>query len=614
MEAVESEEPYPAHISEDDRRPKWNSKVQYLLSCIGFAVGFGNIWRFPYLCQTYGGGAFLIPYILALVLQGIPVFLIELAIGQRLRKGSIGVWNVISPYLGGVGYCSLVTSFLVSLYYNMLLALVIWYLANSFRVPLPWSVCPLNDSRTGPVEECDKSTASNYFWYRGTLNISPDIAESGSLQGFLVLCLAISWTIVYLCVIRGIETTGKVVYITATFPYLVLTIFLIYGLSLKGAVQGLSYLITPELNHLKNPRVWLDAATQIFFSLSLGIGGHIAYASYNPLKNDCELDSIIIALVNSATSLYTTIPVFCIVGFKATINYENCLERNIEAVISAFNLQQLSITKDNYTISVEALKATYPDKLANLRLKTCVLKEFLDQSVSGHGLAFIVFTEVVTHMPGSQVWAILFFVMLFTLGLSSMFGLIEAILTPILDFKVVSNSVRKEIISGVICLCCFLLALIFALRSGNYWLEVFDTYAAALPMLLTTFFEVIGVVYVYGIKRFSADVEMMTGNQPNIYWQMTWRFISPLLMLTIFVAFIMVQGPPSYNAWNPNYEDFPQKEKKDYPTWVYAICVTLASTACLFIPTVALFQLVRSILKKKQAEAQLTSMKSSSQT
>ncbi|XP_053104815.1 sodium-dependent neutral amino acid transporter B(0)AT3-like isoform X2 [Hemicordylus capensis] len=552
MEAVESEESYPAHISEDDRRPKWNSKVQYLLSCIGFTVGFGNIWRFPYLCQTYGGGAFLIPYILALVLQGIPIFHIELAIGQRLRKGSIGVWNVISPYLGGVGYCSLLTSFLVSLYYNMLLALVIWYLANSFRVPLPWSVCPLNDSRTGPVEECNKSTASNYFWYRTTLNISTDITESGSLQGFLVLCLAVSWTLVYVCVIRGIETTGKE-------PF-------------KG------------------------------------------YPTSSLLKNDCELDSIIITVVNSATSLYATIPVFCIVGFKATINYENCLKRNIDAVVNAFKLQQLSITKDNYTISVEALKATSPDKLANLRLKTCVLKEFLDQSVSGHGLAFIMFTEVVTHMPGSQLWAILFFVMLLTLGLSSMFGLIEAILTPILDFKVVSNSVRKEIISGVICLCCFFLALIFALRSGNYWFEVFDTYAAALPLLLTTFFEVIGVVYVYGIKRFSADVEMMTGNQPNIYWQMTWRFISPLIMLTIFVAFIMVQGPPSYNAWNPNYEDFPKKEKKDYPTWVYAICVTLASTACLFIPTVALFQLVRGILKKKQAEAQLTSMKSSSQT
>ncbi|TNN29865.1 Sodium-dependent neutral amino acid transporter B(0)AT1 [Liparis tanakae] len=84
-------------------RPKWDNKVQYLLTCLGVCVGLGNVWRFPYLCQSHGGGAFMIPFLILLVLEGIPLVHLEFAIGQRLRKGSLGVWSSINPYLTGVG-------------------------------------------------------------------------------------------------------------------------------------------------------------------------------------------------------------------------------------------------------------------------------------------------------------------------------------------------------------------------------------------------------------------------------------------------------------------------------------------------------------------------------
>ncbi|OBS71153.1 hypothetical protein A6R68_00306, partial [Neotoma lepida] len=132
------------------------------------------------------------------------------------------------------------------------------------------------------VQECQSSGTVSYFWYRQTLNISSDISNPGTIQWKLFLCLVACWSTVYLCVIRGIESTGKAIYFTALFPYLVLTIFLIRGLTLPGATEGLIYLFTPNMKILQNPRVWLDAATQIFFSLSLAFGGHIAFASYNP--------------------------------------------------------------------------------------------------------------------------------------------------------------------------------------------------------------------------------------------------------------------------------------------------------------------------------------------
>ncbi|XP_036394629.1 sodium-dependent neutral amino acid transporter B(0)AT3-like [Megalops cyprinoides] len=583
-----------------EERPKWDNKIQYLLTCIGFAVGLGNVWRFPYLCQIYGGGAFLIPYLIALVLEGLPLLHMELAIGQRLRMGSIGVWNSISPYLGGVGLASLIVSFLVGLFYNTILAWVLWYFFHSFQNPLPWRDCPVNDNHTGYIKECEESTPVNYFWYRKTLNITPDIQTSGSLQWWLVLCLATAWGIVYICFIRGIETIGKAVYITATFPYLVLTIFLVRALTLPGATIGLTYLFTPNWETLKEPRVWLDAATQIFFSLSLAFGGLIAFSSYNPQKNDCERDALIVGCINSATSIYASIPIFAILGFKANSNYNDCLNSNIMSLTNAFSIGDENITLENYESWLGNLNASDPEKVASIDLKTCNLQTFLDQSASGTGLAFIVFTEAVIKMPGSQVWAVLFFVMLFSLGLSSMFGNLEGVLTPLLDLKLVPSWIPKEIFTGLLCLVSFCVALIFTLGSGNYWLEIFNNYVGSLPLLIIAFFEIVAVVYVYGIGRFSDDIEWMTGRRPNIYWQATWRVISPVMLLVVFLAYIVVQANerPTYPAWNPGYVKFPLFDVQPYPNWVFVICVLLSLISCIFIPIIALYRFIQFLRKR----------------
>ena len=113
----------------------------------------------------YFSGAFLIPYLISLVLLGIPLFFMELAVGQSLRKGSVGVWNVIHPYLGGVGYGSVMISLLVCVYYNMIIAWCFYYLFMSFQDPLPYSVCPTAENDT-IVEECRLAGRTQYYWYR----------------------------------------------------------------------------------------------------------------------------------------------------------------------------------------------------------------------------------------------------------------------------------------------------------------------------------------------------------------------------------------------------------------------------------------------------------------
>uniref|UniRef100_A0A3B3V144 Transporter n=1 Tax=Poecilia latipinna TaxID=48699 RepID=A0A3B3V144_9TELE len=206
-------------------RPQWDNKAQYILTCVGFCIGLGNVWRFPYLCQSHGGGAFLIPYLILLVLEGMPLLLMEFAIGQRLRKGSVGVWSAISPYLTGVGGLDPLTTPVHITRYKISLL-------------------------TKFIPECQRSSTVDYFFYRETLNSSASISESEGIQWPMVVCLLGAWTIVAICCVRGISTSGKAVYVTAILPYIVLAIFLIRGATLKGAVSGIKFLFTPDVRFM----------------------------------------------------------------------------------------------------------------------------------------------------------------------------------------------------------------------------------------------------------------------------------------------------------------------------------------------------------------------------
>ncbi|KAM4630441.1 sodium-dependent neutral amino acid transporter B(0)AT1-like [Polymixia lowei] len=584
-------------------RPKWDNKAQYLLTCVGFCVGLGNVWRFPYLCQSHGGGAFMIPFLILLVLEGIPLLHLEFAIGQRLRKGSVGVWTSINPYLTGVGIASMLVSFLVGMYYNTIIAWVMWYFFNSFQDPLPWSQCPPNANLTGLVSECKRSSPVDYFWYRETLNTSAAIDESGGLQWWMVLCLIAAWTVLYICCIRGIETTGKAVYITSTLPYVVLTIFLIRGLTLKGSVEGIKFLFTPDLDELMNPSTWLDAGAQVFYSFSLAFGGLISFSSYNSVHNNCEQDAVIISIINGCTSVFSATVIYSIIGFRATERFDDCNNENVIALLNAFDLAEGTITDSNIDEMLQTLNSTAsgPEIIHGLNLNTCNLRTFLSEGVEGTGLAFIVFTEAITKMPVSPLWSILFFIMLFCLGLSTMFGSIEGVVAPLQELKIFPQNWTKEVLTGIVCLSSLLIALIFALKSGSYWLALFDSFAGSIPLLIIAFCEMIAVAYIYGIDRFNEDIEFMIGHKPNIFWQASWRVVSPSIVFVIFVFYFVtkVNARLMYIAWDPSSVNFPVLETLFYPSWIYVIIFLLAGIPSLLVPGVALYKLFQKWCCKK---------------
>uniref|UniRef100_A0A8C6WH35 Transporter n=1 Tax=Neogobius melanostomus TaxID=47308 RepID=A0A8C6WH35_9GOBI len=430
-------------------RPKWDNKAQYILTCVGFCIGLGNVWRFPYLCQSHGGGAFLIPYLILLVLEGTPLLLLEFAIGQRLRKGSVGVWRAINPYLTGIGIASMLVSFLIGLYYNTITAWILWYLFNSFQDPLPWNQCPLNENKTGTKQSCLTFLhiafplvsfffcfRLYYFFYRVTLNSSTSIGDSGGIHWPMVVSLLAAWTIICICCIRGISTAGKAVYVTAVLPYFVLAIFLIRGLTLKGALSGIKFLFTPVVDELIKPSTWLDAGAQVFFSFGLAWGGLISFSSYNPLHNNCKNDALILSVVTAATSVYAAMVTYTIIGFRPSL----CL-----------------------------------------------------QGVEGPGLAFIVFTEAIINMPASPAWSILFFIMLLCLGLSTLIGTFEGVIVPLRDLNVFPKTWPHEAVTAVTFFTAFIMTLLFAQHSGFYWVTLFDNFAGSVPLLCIGLFEIITV-------------------------------------------------------------------------------------------------------------------------
>ncbi|XP_072023363.1 sodium-dependent proline transporter-like [Amphiura filiformis] len=241
-------------------------KLDFMLSCVGYAVGLGNIWRFPYLCYRNGGGAFLVPYLMMLCFAGLPMFILELGFGQFASRGCIGVWS-ISPLFKGLGYSMCFITAIVCIYYNVIICYTLFYLYASFTKNLPWSEC----NRAWNTENCmvskagDNSTIANTtmnytrpsqeFWDKYVLDRSSGLEELGGIRWQICLCLLLAWVIVFLCIAKGVKSSGKVVYVTATFPYLVLFILLIRGLTLDGAWDGIVYYIKPDFKKLKDASV-----------------------------------------------------------------------------------------------------------------------------------------------------------------------------------------------------------------------------------------------------------------------------------------------------------------------------------------------------------------------
>uniref|UniRef100_H2ZHG9 Transporter n=1 Tax=Ciona savignyi TaxID=51511 RepID=H2ZHG9_CIOSA len=559
------------------QRETWDRKLDFILSCVGFAVGLGNVWRFPYLCYKNGGGAFLIPYLLFIITSGIPVFFLEISLGQYMKQGGIGIWN-LCPLMKGIGFASTVIVFFCNCYYIMVLTWAIYYLGRSFTTILPWSTCgnawntagcttnftamlagrtlnilpytvtmwlslftekaklnmtmPLNESSTNSSNLFNYTTLSSpviEFWEREVLKITPDITDTGSIRWELALCLLVAWTICYICICKGVRATGKIVYVTALFPYIVLLCLLIRGVMLPGALEGIQFYIKPNWTKLQEAQVWIDAGTQVFFSYAIGLGALSALGSYNLYNNNCFKDTVILAAVNSGTSFFAGFVIFTFLGFMA-------------------HEQKVPI-----------------DQVAE----------------SGPGLAFIAYPKGVTLMPLSPLWSCLFFLMILLLGLDSQFVGVEGFLTAIIDQFPHLLRRRRALFSAATCIVCYLIGLSMITEGGMYVFQIFDYYSASgMTLLWMSLWECITIAWIYGADRYYQNLKDMIGYRPPALFKYCWLFLTPAATLGIFIFVLISHKPLTYNR---TYE---------YPWWGLLIGWCLALSSMLCIPVVAAYQLI----------------------
>ncbi|XP_055359534.1 sodium- and chloride-dependent GABA transporter 3-like [Betta splendens] len=513
-------------------RGRWASKREYILVVAGNVIGLGNVWRFPYLCYKNGGGAFLVPYTALALVCGIPLFLLESSCGQYTQEGFITCWRKLCPLAEGIGY----GFFIMKLYDFSYILIQVWalfYLAFSFRSQLPWAHCDntwntvnclgLQISSSNLTSQANTTSAATEFWERRMLGMSSGIEQLGSVRWELALCLLACWVFCYFCIWKGVRSSGKVAYFTATFPYVMLLILLIRGLTLPGAWEGIYFYLYPEVHRLANLEVWLEAGSQIFFSYSLTIGTLNVLSSYNDYNNNCYKDCFWLCLLNSGTSFVAGFVVFSVLGFMA---------------------QKQGVSVDNV-------------------------------AESGPGLAFIAYPQATALMPLPQFWTVCFFLMLILLSVDTHFVTVECVITSVSDLfpKLFRARMRNEIFVLVICSSFFLIHLILVTEGGIYVFQLIDYYACTRACQdFMTVCQSLAVCWVFGTDRFLIIIEDMTSHRPPAFFKLCWKYVVPLLTLVSFILYLV------------DYKHLRINDSYVYPDWAYALGWAMMLSSVLMVP------------------------------
>ncbi|MCT4631947.1 MAG: sodium-dependent transporter [Firmicutes bacterium] len=281
-----------------EERGQWGSRMGFILAAIGSAVGLGNIWRFPYTASSNGGGAFLIPYLFALLTAGIPILILEFAIAHKIKKSAPGVFGKVKKGLQSLGWVQTFISISIMVYYTVIIGWSINFALFSFGAK--WG----EDTKG--------------FFFGDFLHLTDGPFNIGPINTGMLIALIAVWGINYLVLMGGVKAgIEKANKIFMPLLILCLVIVAIRGITLPGAAQGLDYFFKPDFSKLSDPTVWLAAYGQIFYSLSICFGIMITYASYLPEKTDIVNNAFMTGFGNCSFSILAGMTVFSVLGYMA---------------------------------------------------------------------------------------------------------------------------------------------------------------------------------------------------------------------------------------------------------------------------------------------------------
>lgn len=459
------------------KREEWKSQLGFLLAAVGSAIGLGNIWRFSYMAYSNGGGAFLIPYIVALLTVGIPLLILEFGIGHerigsaplayaKVKKGWewLGWWAVVFVMFG------------IELYYTVIIGWCLNYFLLSFD--LGWGSDPKS------------------FFFGDFLSLSKGPSEVGSIRTSILFATAfiwfLNWVIVYRGVQRGVELANK---IFMPLLFLLTAVLVFWSLSLDGAMEGIRAYLTPDFSKIAKPKVWIDAYSQIFFTLSLGFGIMIAYASYLPAKTNISRNAIMTAVLNCGYSLFAGFAVFSVLGYMA-----------------------LSEGKP--------------------------VADVVEKSI---GLAFVAYPKALGLMPGGALFGAIFFLCLVVAGLSSSVSIIEAFTSAYVDKFNVS---RAKVVTTISVLG-FLGSIVFTTRGGLFWLDIVDHFLTNYGLVVVGIFECILIGWLFNTDLLLNHINKVSSIKFGRGWKYLIKFFVPIALgiLLIGALYKEVRSPYEGYPW-----------------------------------------------------------------
>jgi neurotransmitter:Na+ symporter, NSS family len=438
-------------------RAQWRTRAGFICAAIGSAIGLGNIWRFPYLVYKDGGGAFLIPYLIALLVVGIPLMILELGIGHRMRGSAPMTIAKVSRHWEWLGWWAVICAmFGIMLYYSTVIAWCLNYVIFSFD--LSWGTDP------------------DYFFFNTFLQKSSGPEHIGDVRTPILLSLffvwLFSWLIVFFGVQKGVERANK---IFMPLLFVLVIILVIWSINLKGAMEGIKVYLKPDFSLLTDPQIWIDAFSQIFFTLSLAFGIMITYASYLPRKVNIVKDAGIICVVNCLFSFITGFAVFGTLGYMSHTTGKPISEIATNAI----------------------------------------------------GLAFVTFPEAIRLLPGiGNLFGVLFFSTLVIAGLSSAVSLVEAFSSSVID----KFHYSRKIVVSVICIIGFLCSMIFATQAGLHWLDIADHFLLEYGLVVVGILECILIGWIFGARKLRTHIEQAGDFSMMKLWDICIKFVIPAVL------------------------------------------------------------------------------------
>jgi len=521
-------------VKQTQKIQQWDNPIEFLMTCIGYAVGIGGVIRFPYLCFKNGGCAFVIAFLIMLFFFGVPLFFLELTISQFSKCGADKVWKVI-PLLKGLGLCSVAINTYFCIYFNVLISYSVIYLVGSFFPDIPWVGCDnwWNDENcleagnmvntsshsinvsslafNGSMNTSSLQSTSEQFFYKYVLEMSSGIDDPNGMNFKVVAALFFCWIMAFFALIKGISSLGKVSYFTAIFPYVMITVLIIRGVTLNGAMKGLEfYILTVDMAKLLTLQTWIDASAQALFCLGIAQGSLLTLGKHNSFNYNHQKATFLIALLDGFTGIYAGFAIFSVLGFMAESTGKNISEL----------------------------------------------------AVGGLGLSFIVYPEALSLMPFPWIWCIFFFMMMITIGFGSLLSMTECCLDTFTSILNIPKKHNVKLRFGF-CMFFFFMGLTMTTRGGYYLMSLIDNYTCTIPIIFLATLEAVGLGWFYGIKRLNENIRLMLDINLNLYWKICYQFITPVIAIIMLgITFVsngeltLFDGKYVYPRWAHSFGYF----------------------------------------------------------